>query len=107
MTKEITAPEKRVRKWLAKNKYAIASHNGYPAEFHQQILFSLVEPGSKVAWLAPTRPGDKEPTMLTGRVQILTRGSHAAVLVTGSNGARPAIVDARNIVWCDKAPANL
>jgi hypothetical protein len=99
--------EGRVRKWLADNKTAIARHDGYPAEFLQQQLFALVEPHSKVAWLEPRRPGDKERRFRTGAVMILTRGNHAAVLVTGSKGATPAVVDSRNIIWCDKAPKRL
>lgn len=98
---------KRIQAWLKRNLTKFGTHDDYPGEFHRQILFSLVEPKSKVAWLYPMRPGDKEPRMGTGMVMILTRGSHAAVLVTGSSGARPAMVDSRNIVWCDRAPSKL
>lgn len=123
----------RAEKWLARNKAAIGSSDGYPAEFHRKWLFSLVTPGCQVAWLSLENPLDKnriprpphrmfqmvphpsaidrteqrvkpERRILTGRVQILTRGSHAAVLVTNSSGARPAMVDASNIVWCSNAP---
>jgi hypothetical protein len=96
--------EKSVRAWLARNRAAIGSADGYPGEFHRKELFARVRPGSLVAWLLPARPGDKERTLQTGRVQILTRDSHAVCLVTGSSGARPGLVDTANIVWCSGAP---
>lgn len=99
--------EKRVLQWLSRNRTAIASHDGYPAEFHRQILFSHVRAGSKVAWLLPVRSGDKTRTLQTGRVQILARGHHATCLVTGSSGARPGHCSPDNIVWCADAPTQL
>lgn len=91
----------RIRAWLARNQEAIDSVDGYPPALLRQQLFALVTPGCKVGWLDPYG------SLQHGTVMILTKGSHAAVHITGSSGARPGLVDAVNIIWCANAPYRL
>lgn len=88
-------------KWLARNREAFGSSDGYPAEFHRAELFKLIGPRSKVAILSP------QGQLRAGTVQIFTPGSHGAVLEANSRGGSPFLVDRRNIVWCGEAPATL
>ena len=106
-TLDTTSIPKHVAKWVSRNRERFGSSDNLPAEFHRQQLFPLLKRGSKVVWRGVQRPGDTVIHLSAGRVQILTRGSHASVLVTGSSGARPALVDVRNIVWCAGAPTRI
>lgn len=93
-------PSARLTKWLKANKESFGSSDGYPGEFHRQQLWGMVVPQCRVAII------DSRNQVHEGKVMIKS-ASHASFLIDGSSGARPGMVDARNIIWCSNAPARI